>query len=97
MHNRYLMVALAVAGSIVTGCANSSSTVSTDGGLDGSKADAEADAHADTGVDSGVDCAFADFVIGLIDKDTTATATPSTNLGASLEDSQQQSCFASLF
>jgi hypothetical protein len=94
MHNfRYLIVALAVAGSIVTGCSNSSSTPSTDGGSDGSKADA----HTDTGVDSGGDCAFADFVIGLINKDTTATATPSTDLGASLEDAQQQSCFASLF
>jgi hypothetical protein len=100
MHNLLcLTVALAAAGSIVTGCANSSSTVSSDGGGSDVQTDGhpEADAHAETGVDSGADCAFADFVIGLIKKDTTATATPSTNLGASLEDSQQQSCFASLF
>jgi hypothetical protein len=102
MHNlRCLTVALAAAGSIVTGCATSSSTVtmSNDGGGSDGQTDghAEADGHGETGVDSGGDCAFADFVIGLINKDTTATATPSTNLGASLEDSQEQSCFASLF
>jgi len=100
---RYLMVALALAGLMATGCSSSSSPPSTgpstDGGSDGSKADAHA---ADTGVVEGGgvdggDCAFADFVIGLVNKDTTATATPSTDLGASLEDSQQQSCFASLF
>jgi hypothetical protein len=34
---------------------------------------------------------------GSMNKDTNGTSTPSTDLGASLEDSQQQSCFKSLF
>ena len=53
------MVALAAAGSIVTGCANSSSTVSSDGGGSDVQTDghAEADVRAETGVDSGGDCA----------------------------------------
>jgi hypothetical protein len=104
MHNlRYLISALAVAGLVVTGCSNSSSPVATnDGGQDDGSM--KGDAHPESGTgsdaappDGGGDCAFADFVIGLINKDTTATATPSTDLGQSLQDSQQQSCFASLF
>jgi hypothetical protein len=104
MHNlRYLITALAVAGLVVTGCSNSSSPLVTDGGQDDGST--KGDAHAESGTgsdaapppDGGGDCAFADFVIGLINKDTTATATPSTDLGQSLQDSQQQSCFASLF
>jgi hypothetical protein len=107
MHNlRHLMTALAVASVVATGCTNSSTTLSSDGGPgDGSSSDAKGDgetgkgdAKAETGAsDAGGDCAFADFVIGLINKDTNATAAPSTDLGASLEDSQQQSCFKSLF
>jgi hypothetical protein len=94
---RLLIAALAVGGIVITGCTNSSSPLPThDGGglADGSK---ENDAHADTGADGGGDCAFANFVIGLIKNDTTGTATPSTDLGASLQDSQEQSCFGSLF
>jgi hypothetical protein len=42
-------------------------------------------------------CTFAGFVLDLIKNDTTATATPSTNLGQSCTDDQKQSDFASLF
>lgn len=58
--------------------------------------------HSDTGsVDAkaptDAPCNFASFVIGLIDNDTTATAKPSLDLGASCTDDQKQSDFASLF
>jgi hypothetical protein len=106
MHTlRNLMAALAVAGVVVTGCSSSSSSGgSDDGGKgDGPSSDAHMVSDGKSGdakpppSDGGGDCAFADFVIGLINKDTTATATPSTDLGASLQDSQEQSCFSSLF
>jgi hypothetical protein len=105
MHTlRNLMAALAVAGVVVTGCSSSSTSGSDDGGKgDGSSSDAhtgsdgKSPGDAKPPSDGGGDCAFANFVIGLINKDTTATATPSTDLGASLQDSQEQSCFSSLF
>jgi hypothetical protein len=100
MHTlRYLTVALAVAGATVTGCTNSSSTLSSlDGGSEDGSMKGDGAATGDSGTaDAGGDCAFANFVIGLINKDTNGTSTPSTDLGASLEDSQQQSCFKSLF
>jgi hypothetical protein len=106
MHNlRNLMTALAVVGVVVTGCSSSTTTSgSDDGGKgDGSSSDAhfgsdgKSPGDAKPPSDGGGNCAFADFVIGLINKDTTATATPSTDLGAKLQDSQEQSCFSSLF
>jgi len=42
-------------------------------------------------------CNFATFVLGLIANDTTATATPSANLGQSCTDDQKQSEFSTLF
>jgi hypothetical protein len=42
-------------------------------------------------------CNFATFVLNLIKNDTTATATPSTNLGQNCTDDMEQIEFASLF
>jgi hypothetical protein len=61
--------------------------------------EAGTDSGKDTGTtipDSGA-CNYATFVIGLITNDTTATALPSTDLGAACTDDQKQSDFASLF
>jgi hypothetical protein len=102
-----LLTTLALAGVVTTGCSSSSTTpiTSSDSGTDGGETP---DAHGGKG-DSGKPgtdgsmptdggkCNFATFVIGLIDKDTTPTAVPSTNLGASCTDDQKQSDFASLF
>jgi hypothetical protein len=60
-------------------------------GTDGSKPPV-----ADGG-DAGGVCNFATFVKGLVANDTTMTALPSTDLGQSCTDNQNQAEFQSLF
>jgi len=68
----------------------------TDAGKD-SAADAPTTPDAQTDAPTDGPCNFATFVIGLITNDTTATATPSTDLGQACTDNQNQAEFKSLF
>jgi hypothetical protein len=68
-------------------------------GLDGGGGEGgpgpEGGPNPDGGPDSG--CTFATYVIGLVNKSTTATAQPDPTLGAGCKDSTDQAEFKSLF
>jgi hypothetical protein len=93
-----LLVAACVATAGVVGC--SSNNNSPDGGPDASPSDAASDVNTnnnDAGDAGDAGCNFATFVIGLIDNDTTMSATPSTDLGQNCVDDQNQADFVTLF
>jgi hypothetical protein len=72
----------------------------SDAGKDGATdATGDSPTNPDAQTDAATDgpCNFATFVIGLITNDTTATATPSTDLGQACTDNQNQAEFKSLF
>jgi hypothetical protein len=66
-------------------------------GMDGSKPHVDGSMPHTDGMAPDGPCNFATFVLGLIANDTTATATPSTDLGQTCTDDQKQSEFATLF
>jgi hypothetical protein len=83
-----LLGGLATAG--LTGCSSSSSSGALPPSSDGGTALNEG------GPDAGA-CDFAAFVINLVNTDTTMTAQPSTNLGQTCVDQQNQAQFSALF
>jgi hypothetical protein len=91
-----LAACIATAGAV--GC--SSSNNNPDGGLPDAASDAASDVNNtnDGSSDAGDgSCNFAAFVIGLIDADTTMSATPSVDLGQNCVDDHNQADFAQLF
>jgi len=100
-----LFLAASLAGAMLVGCGDDTQALPTDAGGDGHRPDAQADAQPDAqpgdagngGEGGDGACNYAAFVLGLIANHTNGTDQPSTDLGQSCVDDQNQTEFQSLF
>jgi hypothetical protein len=99
-----LFLAASLGGAMLVGCGDDTTgTVPHDGGgdaqppLDGSVVDGGGGEGGEAGEGGDAACNYATFVLGLINNHTNGTDQPSTDLGQSCVDDQNQTEFQSLF